>query len=198
MKLLKTLKAALGIFLIAGVALAMNIPMRTGPVDVADTRSVVNQLVNDINTLSPGLLFGLPALVATAAGTGEQILGTYTLPPSYLTANGQALRLKATFRYAANTNNRTPKLYFGASSITGTVNATSGGTAYLYCDVLRTGAATQSVACGGQDGVTNLATAFTAGADDLTTALVLKASCTDGTSSAGDCNLQTMTIESLR
>lgn len=199
MKVLKTIKAALGIFLVAGAALAANIALRTGPVDIADTRSVINQLVIDVNNGVGGQLFSQVPTVATAAGTAEQFLSSYTLPPNYLARNGQSVRFKATFSFAANTNNRTPKIYFGTTvTKAGTVNATSGGSASYECIVSRSGAATQTSSCVGLDGVTNVVQTFPGGTEDLTTAIAIRASCTDGTSSASDCVLQNFIVESLQ
>ena len=170
----------------------------TGPQDSSQINATINGVVVQMNALAPGLLFSQPTAVATGTGTTEQILGSYNLPANYLVGAGQAIRIKATFKYAANINSKTPKLYFGGSSITGAANTTSGATAMLTCDIVKSGASTQNVACSGLDATTNLATAFTAGTDADTAAILIKASCTDGASSASDCTLQTMTVESLR
>lgn len=199
MQIWKTIRYAFGALLIASAAMGANIALRSGPVDVADLRSIINQLVLDVNAGVGGQLFSQVPTVPTGVGTAEQFLAAYNLPAGYLARNGQSVRFKATFSFAANTNNRTPKIYFGASvTKTGTVNATSGGSASYECIVSRSGAATQTSSCVGLDGVTNVVQTFPAGTEDLTAAVAIRASCTDGTSSAADCVLQNFIVESLQ
>ncbi len=171
----------------------------TGPQDSSQLNATINGVINQQNALAPGLLFANPALTPTGTGTAEQILSTYNLPASYLTSVGQTIRIRATFSYAANTNNRTPKIYFGTTvTKTGTVNATSGGSGALECVVTKSGASTQMATCIGLDGVTNVVQTFLAGTETDTAAITIKATCTDGTSSASDCVLNNFTVESLR
>lgn len=201
---MRRLLTFLSILLVPTLALAGNysgVPLVTGPLEPSQMQATINSVINSINTASGGLLFSQPTSVATGTGTSEQILSSYTLPADYLSRTGQTLRIKATFKFAANTNNRTPKLYFGGSSITGTVNATSGGDASLYCDVVKSGTDTQNVICAGTNTAASpalLAQTFTAGTDDDGAGIVIKGTCTDGTSSASDCVLWSMTVESLR
>lgn len=170
----------------------------TGAQDPSQINATINGVINNMNAIAPGLLFSQPTTVATATGTAEQFLATYNLPAGYLANVGQAIRVKATFSYAANTQVKTPKLYFGTSAITGTANSTSGATASLTCDIVKSGTATQNVQCTGMDAAVDLTNAFTSGTDDDTAAIAIRASCTDGTSSAADCNLRTMLVESIR
>lgn len=133
------------------------------------------------------------------AGTGEQTLASFSLPANSLYSNGQALRIRAYFKHAANTNNVTFKLYFGASSISSGVLATSGETCELELFVSRRGAGSQLVFAKGQisTGPAILAPAYTAGTDDETTALILKATVTGGTTGAdGAC--ESMRVEFLQ
>lgn len=131
---------------------------------------------------------------AGIAGTSEQVLMTYSLPAAYLKRNGQRLRIRAAYSTGANSNNKTMKLYFGATSIsTGTLtdNAKSG---FLEMDVIRLGDASQTVVARGQADATALAVAVTAGTDDLTAAVVIKLTGTGGTSGV-DCIAKMLVVE---
>lgn len=195
----RTVAAGLFLAALTAAAVGANIQYRTGPVDAADTRGVINGLIRDINAGVGGQIFSAPANVPTGTGTTEQFLSTYVLPPNYLARTGQSIRFKATFLFAANTNNRTPKIYFGTTiTKTGTVNATSGGSASLECVVTKSGTDTQNSACVGLDGVTNVVQTFPAGTEDDGAGINIQASCTDGTSSAADCVLKTFIVESLQ
>jgi hypothetical protein len=171
----------------------------TGAQDPSQLNATINGVIIQQNAIAPGLLYSNTTVVPTGTGTSEQTLGTYDLPASYLTRSGQSIRIKATFSYAANTNNRTPKIYFGATvTKTGTLNATSGGSGALECIVTRSGTSTQVDTCVGLDGITNVVQTFLAGTEAETAAINIKATCTDGTSSASDCVLNNFIVESLR
>lgn len=176
-----------------------NLSPVTGAQDPSQLNATINGVINQYNATSGGLLFSNPTPVPTGTGTAEQFLSTYNLPASYLTRVGQTIRIRATFSYAANTNNRTPKIYFGTTvTKTGTVNATSGGSGALECIVTKSGSSTQNATCIGLDGVTNVVQTFIAGTETDTAAIAIRASCTDGTSSAADCTLNNFIVESLR
>lgn len=131
-----------------------------------------------------GIVNQSSTVTAGTTGTGEQTLATYTLPANSLYKTDQNLRIRAYFTHAANTNGVTFKLYFGATSISSGSLTTSGQTAELALDVVRTGSATQAVWASGKQATTSLASAYTAGTDDFTTALTIKATVTGGTTGA--------------
>lgn len=171
----------------------------SGAQDPSQLNATINSVIVQQNAIAPGLLFANPALAPTGTGTAEQFLSAYNLPAGYLTRVGQSIRFKAHFSFAANTNNRTPKIYFGTTiTKTGTVNATSGGSAMYECTVTRTGVSTQMAECHGVDGVTPVVQTFIAGTEPETADIAIRASCTDGTSSASDCVLNNFIVESLR
>lgn len=146
-----------------------------------------------------GVVYEVLATATTATGTAEQTLGTFALPANALDVSGRHLRITADFATAANVNNKTPKLYFGSEALATAAIATSGAAGKLVCDVLKTGASTQQVNCwglGGTAGVTPV-TYSAAGAETDTAAITIKATCTDGTSSAGDCTLSDFYVEYL-
>lgn len=194
---MKTIKYALGCFLIAGAAMAANIALRSGPVDVADLRSIVNQMVLDVNVGVAGLLNVNGTTVANS-GTAEATLYSYTMPANYLAVNGQSIRVRCTATTANNGNNKTLLLYFGSQSITSAAAAnTTGG--FLEYVVTRTGAATQTLEGYGQWGATGIiptAIQHVAGTQDLTTALDLRCRATDAVST--DTTGRLFVVETIR
>jgi len=141
-----------------------------------------------------GALFTTTATASTATGTGAQILATYSLPANSLDVAGRRLRITAEFSTAANGNTKTCALAFGGASISQAVS-TTGQNIIIYLDVVKSGASTQIIWGGGQFGITNIAAVSTAGTETDTAAIVIKSTCTDGTSSAGDATLQDMFVE---
>jgi hypothetical protein len=134
-----------------------------------------------------GVVYGITATVGTGTGTSEQTLATYSLPANALDATGRRLRIRAAFKLAANTNNKTMKLYFGSSVITTPTAATNGKNAYLEMEVVKTGASTQIVWAKGLVDTTAVTPYVnSSSAETDTAAIVIKATGTDGTSSAND------------
>jgi hypothetical protein len=145
-----------------------------------------------------GLLYTTTATAATGAGTAEQTLGTFALPANALDVAGRRVRIRAAFHCATNANNKTMKLYFGASVITTPTAATSNKNAYLEMDVVKSGASTQIVWAKGLVDTTAVTPYVNAaGADTDTAAITIKATGTDGKDSASDITLDDMTVEYL-
>jgi hypothetical protein len=146
-----------------------------------------------------GVIYEILATAAGATGTGEQTLGTYSLPANALDVAGRHLRITADFAKAANGNSVTPKLYFGSESLATAANTTSAGAMKIVCDVLKTGASTQSVNCwglGGTSGVTPVIYSQPAATETDSSAITIKATCTGGTTGA-DCTLSDFVVEYL-
>lgn len=142
-----------------------------------------------------GIIYTTSAAVATASGTTEQVLGTYSLPANALDQAGRRLRITAQWTTAANTNNKTAKLYFGSASLSSGTVATSAAGIFLTLEVVKSGSSTQIVTARGQAVTTSLALATTAATEDDTAAIVIKATSTDGTSAASDMVLQDFKVE---
>jgi hypothetical protein len=139
------------------------------------------------------VLFGNTATAATAIGTGEQILATYSLPANALNVVGRRLWVHAQFSSSANTNTKTFRLYFGAQAITNTTAVSVAGSVLdLY--VTKSGANTQIVTGDGRAGAVLTALFSAAGANTDTAAIVIKATCQDTTSAAADCTLQDFSV----
>ena len=111
--------------------------------DAASTGSALGNILLHVNTTPVGNV-----------GAGEDDLITYTLPGGTLATNGDSLLCTFAGTTAANTNAKTGKLYFGASS-SSLLSTSSAGVTYwkMQMLVVRTGAATQRVVMwGGNNG----------------------------------------------
>lgn len=157
----------------------------------ADNATFYPRLTYNAGGYGPmGVIYSTSTTTATAGGTAEQTLATYSLPANALDKAGRRVLIHAAFHCASNTNNKTMKLYFGASVITTPTAASNNVNAVLDLVVVKSGSSTQIVS---GTGIVNT-TAVTpyvnaAGADTDTSAIVIKATGTDGTDSAGDITL---------
>lgn len=185
---------------LASSAFASNLPLLTGPLEPNQLQGTLNALIQTINSGVSGLLNAQTGAVATGTGTAEQVLQTYTVPANTLASAGQGLRISCWGTTGATANNKTRKLYFGASVITTATEAANAQNWYLELIVMRTGAATQAVmgrGLAGTAGVTPLSY-VNQGTDDLTTGLVAKCTGTDGTSAAADITANGMLVELIK
>lgn len=62
-------------------------------------------------------LFQTTTAVGNDANTDEKTLHQYTLPAGKLATNGDAVRIRTWIQHAANANNKTTLVYFGASTV---------------------------------------------------------------------------------
>lgn len=142
-----------------------------------------------------GVLHTTTATHATGSGTGEQILDTYTLPAGSLYTAGNRLHIRAVFHAATNGNNKTMIIYFGNVTLSTGVITESNTNTVLEMDVVKSGASTQIVTSGGLINVTPITTAVnTSGAVTDTSDIVIKATGTDGSNSAGDIVLDDFSV----
>jgi hypothetical protein len=201
-----TITAACAV-LVSGAVMATNLPLYTGPAGTNPTADfpiglgTVNQLVQAINSGTGGLINAQTASVGTGADTTEDVLQTYTLPANTLSVAGQSLRITCPFSTGATANNKTVKLYFGASSISTGVVAANAQQGYLQLIVMRTGAATQGVfgsGIGGTGSVTPIAATYNGGTDSLTAGVVIKCTGTNGTAAANDVIARGMITELIK
>jgi len=144
-----------------------------------------------------GAVYSITATQSTGTGTAEQTLATYSLPAHSLDAAGRNLRIRAWFLGAANTDSKTGKCYFGAEVFTPAAIIASSKMALCELDVLKTGSSTQNVIGSGFSSTAITAATETNATETDTAAITIKATCTDGTSSAGDCALVAFTVEFL-
>jgi hypothetical protein len=141
-----------------------------------------------------GLLFTTGTPVAGTTGTSEQTLATYSIPANTL-VSGRIIRIRASFSFAANGNNKTVKCYFGASVITSgtlTDNGTNGSCEmYVY---YTSSAATQEVYANMIHATTAITTYVNAGTDNAAAAITAKFTGTGGTTGA-DITMNTFSVE---
>lgn len=197
----------------------LSIPLYTAPIPAFATLDTLNQLVNALNLQATGItdpnfqagtggaffnpigqIYAGVTSTGTTAVTTEEVLQTFALPANSLTANTYAnkrrgVRVRAWGTTAANANNKTMKLYFGASVITTPTAATNNKNWYLELLVYRNAAGTQVVLGSGQVDTTVVTPYFAAGTDDDTTALTIKCAGTNGTASANDIVCKAMIVD---
>lgn len=134
---------------------------------------------------------------AGPADTNEDTIASFTLPANSLNSNGQALRIRAIFKHAANTNGVTFKLYFGATSLSSGSEAASGEILDMELLVIRRGSSSCLVVENLKDADGAAAPAIASNTDDLTTNLVIKAT-VQGASSGADGLLESLQVEFLQ
>lgn len=198
----RLLAAAITGLMLCGAAMAANLPLLSGPnySDPSQVLPTVNTVIQAVNSGVGGLINAQTAAVATGTGTSEQILQTYTMPANQLSTAGQAVRIRCWGTTGATANNKTRKLYFGASVITTATEAANAQNWVLELVVMRTGAATQSVSgtgLAGTGGVTPISY-INQGTDDLTAGVVIKCTGTDATSAAADITANGMIVEQIK
>lgn len=133
-----------------------------------------------------GLLYTTTATAGTSAGTSEETLATYSLPANALDVTGRRVRVCTSWHMATNGNNKTIKLYFGASVISSGTLTDSNVNGVACLDVVKSGSSTQIVTGTMQHDTTNITPYVNAGTDDDTAAIVIKMTGQDGSASAND------------
>ena len=131
-------------------------------------------------------------------GLGEDTLQTFTFPANAFNANGKAIRIRAIFRVAANTNVKTVKLHFGATVIasSGASDLLNNLTIYFDVTVVRTGASAQRSTAFRVEG-TSVLLIRTTPAEDTTAAIVIKGTGETTTNVNNDVVQESMLVEFL-
>lgn len=125
--------------------------------------------------------------VEASGTTSEQDLQTVTLTGGVLAATGDYVEIEASGITAANTNNKTLKLYFGSTAIlTTSTQAANNKDWVLRGKVVRTGAATQEAIADGQSSGIIQAATRSAPTETLASDVTIKVTATLGTASATD------------
>lgn len=114
--------------------------------------------------------------IGNGADTTDDILFSYTLPPNSLDAAGRALIIDAFGDFAANTHNKTVKIFFGASLVfTSGVQTGNGVGWWARLLVTKTGASAQIGVGTGAAGTTVFAVPLALiGSEVDTSAIVIK------------------------
>lgn len=137
----------------------------------------------------PGSLKVNTTAVGNGADTSEDVLITYTSPAAILGTNGDRLEIEAFGTFAANTDTKEVKCYYGGTVIFDTTAAILNGGAWsIKARVVRTAAATQ-IALGEFEGnvaVVTSPTLYTTPAETLSGTVVIKCTGTAGLGNAND------------
>lgn len=134
----------------------------------------------------------------TAADTNETTLWSYSLPANTLSANGRVLRIRVWGSTAANTNNKTIQLKFGATTLRSSGTVASNGEVWRFdALVVRTGAATQIALTEFVRATTFLNPASAGPTDDTAGAIAIVLTGTNGTESANDIVFRAAIVEAL-
>lgn len=127
---------------------------------------------------------------STGTGTTEQDLKTLTIPASQVGTSGDGLAFDMAGTFAANSNTKRVRVYLGATNVlfdTGAL-AFNGSSWQVRGQILRVASTSWSGYCvwSSSDVLLMSSVNTFTGSADLATSLTLKATGTDGTSSAGD------------
>lgn len=129
-----------------------SLTINPGPFAVTGTTNLTGPLF--IQPGTSGVLKGVGARVfhsvtdAPTTGTVIETLYSYTMPANTLAADGQALTIEVWATTAANANNKTLTVVFGATTIgTSTAAGFNGETMSMRCQLYRVTATTQKGRC---------------------------------------------------
>lgn len=198
----KLLVTTAAVVFAAGVSIASQIPIVSGPQDPSQLLSTINTLIQSINAGVNGRLTAQVTATGTTTTGGESTMATYTLPASTLANPGDAVRVLCWGGTASNGNAKTARLYFGTSSIIWSTSGTGYSSPnnkpwYLELIVMRNGAATQQVMGRGTVDASPMTLYAQAGSDTLTSAVTIK--CTGLTPTAvQDMTAQGFLVEQIK
>jgi hypothetical protein len=145
-----------------------------------------------------GLVFATAVSTGNGADTTDDTLATFSLPANSLNANNKVMRIRAWGVTAANGNNKTIKLFFGATNLSSGVVTSNNKSWSISMDVIRSGTSTQATYASCQVDTSVVAPAYQAATETDTAAIVIKATGASGTTgAANDVVLKGMTIEFL-
>ena len=175
----------------------------TGSEYFQNWNATVSQLISSASIAgyarSTALLYTTTAPSSDGSTTGEQTLASYTLPGGTLNV-GTKLRIKVSFAGASNSNNKTFKLYFGASVITsGTLTTNNkNGSAEMIVTKIGAGPVYQLVYANMLVDTTPI-TGYVnqSGADNDASNVTIKFTGTNGTAVPGDVIINDFSVERL-
>ena len=163
-------------------------------------RTAAGQIYAGTATTQPvinGTLFTSTTPVCTAADLVETTLFTYTLPAGALNIDGRGIRITAWAVGAANTNTKTLRVYFGATTTTSSSSGSSGEQWNFVSNVLRSSATAQVISSirttGGAASTQNGSLAET-----MANAIVIKFTGQNAIAAAGDICGGGMIVETIK
>jgi hypothetical protein len=125
--------------------------------------------------------------IGNGADTTDDTLFTYTLPASSFDVVGRGVVIEAFGKFAANADNKTVKLFFGASSYSSGVQTGSGVGWYIRMEIFKQAANVQIGTGRGEAGAVLFAAALPInGAETDSGAIVLKVTGASPTTGAAD------------
>lgn len=185
----------------AGISIASQIPIVSGPQDPSQMLATINSLIQSINAGVNGRLTAQVTATGTTTTVADTTMATYSLPGGTLATPGDAVRVVCWGTSAVNSNSKNIKLFFGASTYSTVMNGTSkilsGDTWYLEMIVMRSSATAQVVLGRGFTGITPVNLGSTAGAETLANAITIKCSGTTPTA-AQDVTTQGFLVEQIK
>ncbi len=199
--MLKRLSAALGAFLFAGaISYAANLPLLSGPQysEPSQILATVNTLIQNINNGVGGLANAQTGAVSTTATTVETTLQQFSLPAGALATAGQSIRVTCWGGTGADANNKTMKLYFGATHVDTPTAGTNNKGWWLEAIVMRRTATTQGFLGKGVVDTTAVSPSTADAAETLANSILVKCTGTNGTASASDITAQGMIVEYIK
>lgn len=116
---------------------------RAGGSFTAKALQALGQLIDAVGNIALGAGSRVSTTSLATVGTSKETLATIVLPANSMSSNGKAIRITVWGITAANANNKTVTIDFGATTVSTLTNATNGGNMVVEAIVVRTGAATQ-------------------------------------------------------
>jgi hypothetical protein len=151
------------------------------------------------NSSSANIIYNGLTDVGTDAGTGEKVLGTYSVPGSTLVTAGDYLELVAVFDFALNANGKAIRLYFGGDLLctffTDALIGANNKSAILRARIHKVTATSEKFDAyiEGQNGFINSPITGTA-AKNLATTLVMSTSGQNSVAAANDIICKSFTV----
>lgn len=137
------------------------------------------------------------AQVGTDANLTEKTLWSWDLPADTLTADGQAIRIRAVISTAANVNSKTVRMYFGATLIKSRVTTVSGAGIILEGVVHRTGASAQYGSTNDESTGGSADVGLTTPAENLAGPVTIRVTGQNAVATANDIVLRNAVVEFL-
>ena len=185
----------------------MNLSLQTGPMEPGQLLSVINTLIQLLNAAAPGILNSQVGSVGNAADTTDDTTFQFVFPaagplawPTLFPTVGQGIRVRAWGVSAATANNKTFKIFFGATTVISSgVVAINAKSWYAEANILRSGVSTQKLHGSAVSDATLIAQSVQDGAEVETAAITLKVTnASPTTGAAGDLLTKAMTVEMLK
>lgn len=180
----------------------MNLSLATGPVEVNNLRDILNGILIAINNAAPGILNSQAGSVGNLADATDDTTFQYILAANQFAgfAVGSGIRVTSWGTSAANVQNKTFKIFFGATTAISSGVVTINAKGWIArATILRAGVSTQRICGEAVSDAAVIATNVVDGAIDETAAITVKVTNASPTSSsANDLLTKGFCVEALR